>query len=675
MRKAILAILSVLMVWGAVSCGGKTEKTTIIENGGPDGPVQPDLCENQVAWDKTIKPLVDKNCAGCHSAMAQYDGAVNFLQPVEKGGKNGIRRIFGASGSVMPPQNSGLFLNETDKQAFQTWVNEGFRKTCNGTGSGEGGYFTFDDIETIMLQFLEQQDKDGRVNTRFLIGTNHINNAATEVPIKAVAGAAGKGLNQISNDRELFSPIAIGGGVYALELGDLDLTKDDWEVVVNADPFKFESKTTKGETIKALTGARRPWIHLDNFLNVSHSDPVYSKLKRIPNNLNGFLNLVEVDHQENYDEFEAHLIGVQQSEISPEDKDRLIERLEGDEGFCWVTYDNSVNDLNNPATDVTLFPLTPQTGSQRVFFSSASEWICQQKNGFFVYALFNNQGVRQDFAPLDVVVNTKAAGKRLDPTVRNARECSRCHNEGIIAAKDAVRNSAGFSFLKAQSLETAFAPAGTGRKPICIGRSCEVTVDPNKCYDDYRREIKCPDPVVVTPVDQPGVCRDRWGNGITCENQRDPNKCYNEFGHVIKCGSDKPGGPGRNGVTVGALDARDRELVEIFFKTNDINETVFKNDNNKVSKKWGEIGVSLVEDDPINVVTDDLRIDADINKFCARVILPVEECKRRIEQSEILRAQLSPLLTDGGVINLTKLIELTPIIIDEMRLFVDRLDQ
>ena len=654
MRKLLLLILML------AACGTKTEKVTerIIEKPGTN---QPNLCLNEIAWDNKVKPLTDKNCVGCHSGMSGYDGAVDFLQVAEKGGKNGLRRIFGAAGSIMPPQGSGFNLTEDEKQTIDTWVKEGFKKTCAGTGSGEGGYFTFEDIETAMVNFLENQDAEGRSSTRFIIGTNNINNPETKINSNHLKGASAKSVNQISNDREITLPVAIGAGVYAVELNDLKLTKDDWQIIIDADPFKFESNTTKGKNIKDLTGSNRPWIHLDNFINVSHTDPVYSKVKRIPNNLNGFLNLVKVDAQQNYNDFTAHLIGVQQSEISPEDKDRLLERLEGDEGICWSTRDNSINDLNNPATDITQFPLVPETGSKRNFLVKASEYICEQKNGMFIYALFNAQGVRQDFAPLDVVVNTKAAGRRLDPTIRNARECSRCHNEGFIAAKDQVRNSTGFNFLAAQTINAT-------RDPICIGRSCEVKVDPNKCYDDYKREVKCPDVIVDNPIQTPGICKDKWGNVVTCQEARDPNRCYNDFGHEIKCGTASTG-------QIGQLDAKDRELVEVFYKTNDINDTVFKTDNGKYAKALAEIGVSPVEDDPINVLTDNLRVDADINEFCARFFLSVNECRRRIEQSEILRVQLAPLLNDQGVINLTKLIELSNVIVQELRLFVDRIDQ
>lgn len=656
MKKILLFILF------AVACGQNKETKTIeriIEK--PGGGNGQDLCLNEVAWDNKVKPLTDKNCVGCHSGMAGYDGAVDFMQVAEKGGKNGIRRVFGAAGSVMPPQGSGFSMTEDEKQILQTWLDQGFKKTCAGTGSGEGGYYTFEDAETIMIKFLENQDKTGRENTRFLIGTNNINNPETKISSTQLQGGSSKVVNQLSNERDLVNPVSIGGGIYAIELDDLGFTKDDWRLIEDADPFKLESNTTKGKEIKDLTGARRPWIHLDNFTNVSHSDPTYSKLKRIPNNLNGFLDLVEVDRQENYDEFEAHLIGVQQSEISPEDKDRLLERLEGDEGYCWTTHDNSVNDLNNPATDVIQFPLVDGVGSNRVFLSNATEWICQQKNGMFIFALFNGVGQRVDFAPLDVVVNTKAAGKRLDPTVRNARECTRCHNEGMIAARDQVRNSVGFNFLAAETLSFS-------REPICIGKSCEIKIDPSKCYDSFGKETKCPDIVVTVPVDQPGICRDKWNNRITCQDKRDPNRCYNDFGHEIKCGTAQAG-------TIGQLDAKDRELVEIFYKTNDINDTVFKNDNQKYAKKLAEIGVNPVDDDPINVLADNLRVDADINEFCARFFLPVPECRRRIEQSDILRVQLAPLLTDSGVINLSKLIDLTQIIVREMRLFVDRIDQ
>ena len=128
--------LFLLIALAISACGTKTEKVTerIIEK--PGGGEQPNLCLNEIVWDTKVKTITDKNCAGCHSSMAAYDGAVNYLQVAEKGGKNGLRRVFGAAGSIMPPQGSGFILSEDEKGILDSWVKDGFKKTCSGTGSG-----------------------------------------------------------------------------------------------------------------------------------------------------------------------------------------------------------------------------------------------------------------------------------------------------------------------------------------------------------------------------------------------------------------------------------------------------------------------------------------------------------------------------------------------------------
>jgi hypothetical protein len=81
-------------------------------------------------------------------------------------------------------------------------------------------------------------------------------------------------VNTLSEERDILklSPIDARSTIYRLDLeaynmeleGPLD-NRDDFTAVTDVDPFKFESFTSKGLQIKALTGVAIPWLHGDNY--------------------------------------------------------------------------------------------------------------------------------------------------------------------------------------------------------------------------------------------------------------------------------------------------------------------------------------------------------------------------------------------------------------------------
>jgi hypothetical protein len=69
------------------------------------------------------------------------------------------------------------------------------------------------------------------------------------------------------------------------------------------------------------------------------------------------------------------------------------------------------------------------------FQFDASEIIWELPNGLQGYALYDANGVRADEAPIDVVQNIESP---FSPVIKNGLDCSRCHNQGLIAADDQI---------------------------------------------------------------------------------------------------------------------------------------------------------------------------------------------------------------------------------------------
>lgn len=96
----------------------------------------------------------------------------------------------------------------------------------------------------------------------------------------------------------------------------------------------------------------------------------------------------------------------------------------------------------------------------------------------------------------------------------------------------------------------------------------------------------------------------------------------------------------------------------------------FVADNATVFDAFAELGIDPQLDDPINLAVDKLRLDYDLSEVAAFLFLPPEQFARLLEQSAQARAQVGQLTT-GGMITFNQLVEVLPILIQDLRLFRD----
>jgi len=338
------------------------------------------------------------------------------------------------------PKDPRQPLDQGDKALLEKWKADGLKDECVDDGGGDDvGFYDLDSIETAILADLSSLDADDRVNARYLVTAHKVNLGDPDENLTLFRQAIDKNLNALNfGGEQTFQTQPIKQGIYRLDLRAYGLDENDWRIVEDADPIDLESFTDKGETLKFLSGARKPWLHFDTFGEVVGTAQVYYDILDIPEDLDTFLASVGVDVAAQVEAFEAFFIGGNGSPISLL-KNRLIVRYTGNDDFpyTWITYDPI--DLDGVAArNLFEFPLLVEAGGtgDRVFEFAASETITASDTGL-IFALWNADGARQDAAPLDIVADYLSP---INPEISVPIDCNRCHQGGIIPMDDQIRD-------------------------------------------------------------------------------------------------------------------------------------------------------------------------------------------------------------------------------------------
>jgi hypothetical protein len=295
------------------------------------------------------------------------------------------------------------------------------------------GQVSLDRMESDMLAYLYSVQAEDRLNTRFLNTCSKLNEGEN---LKPFIQAVDKTLNSLSTERDLVS--AVGADpqncLRSFDLRDFAITSREWEYIGANDPFKLVSNTARGQLIQQLTQTRQPWFHADNFANITLAANVYYATVGVPSTLQSFYQFVGVNLQQAFDQVDRdlYLAGKTNSPISLQ-KPRLMLRADSRDGAIYATYDT---DLNGSRANLFENPFPVEARSAKTFVHDAQEFIWHLPNQMLGWALFAANGARQDFAPLTTVVDVNAGG--LDPTIRAARSCSRCHSNGLIVWEDEI---------------------------------------------------------------------------------------------------------------------------------------------------------------------------------------------------------------------------------------------
>lgn len=380
-----------------------------------------------------VKPILTEECVLCHFTPKPYDQYEVAKEKIDAT----IRRMnLGNDNPERMPREPKPPLEGSDKRLLEQWRSDGLKEKnsdCSNTGGSNTGFIDLLELESAIILDLAKLEGDDRVNTRYVVGAHKLNQKLDD----QISMAVDKSLSSLSREEELYKAEEVSPGLYRFDLRSYGLDREDWKEIEDEDEFDLESFTDEGQQIKFLTGARKAWFHYDNFIEITQKARVYYDLLNVPNNLGQHLRNLGVNVGAQFDDFSAQFLGFNGSEITLQ-KNRLIVRFEGEDGYVWITFDpialNGVEERN-----LFEFPCLNGTGCNALFEFAASEVIWTLPNGLQGYALFNAQGQRQDNAPIEdgLVQDTRSP---IDPQIDNAIDCNRCHAKGIIPATDEIRD-------------------------------------------------------------------------------------------------------------------------------------------------------------------------------------------------------------------------------------------
>ncbi|MGB0993747.1 MAG: hypothetical protein ACPG32_14920 [Akkermansiaceae bacterium] len=404
--------------------------------------------ENKVTWEDDIKPIINRSCISCHSSPIPFNDYESVKGAGFRLAKEMIDRINrdAANADIMPPRPLKA-VSKSDKDLFEQWAADGYPENgeCNDEDE-TGNNFLFQDLNTIngeILQDLNSLPAEDQPFTRYALCSHKYNGGDSSEQMKSYGHAIQKALNGFSIDQEIYPSVAIDARktIWRFDLRNYNLTRSDWDLVLDVEPFDFQDNTSKGKLIQQLTNTAQPWLHADNMIFTAVGDPdVYNTLADIPENVDDLYRRIGVNFDADLLDFDALLMGFNGSPISL-NKNRLLSRHEStfgprNRGYMWQTYDPNEDFLVDK--NLFQFPLLVEAGGQANFNFDAGEIIYSLPNGLLGYALYNNVGVRQTEAPVDIVVNNRSP---FDAAIKTGIDCARCHARGIIPAQDQVRAS------------------------------------------------------------------------------------------------------------------------------------------------------------------------------------------------------------------------------------------
>lgn len=415
-------------------------------------PVDP-CDDDRTAFNEHVKPLITDKCLSCHFTPDRYDEYAVSKSKIDAF----IRRVnLQVDNPERMPRDPKPLLPVEEQEVFQQWKDDGLleKLDCDDPGDPDFGLIDLKYIEDRVLTDLGRLDQDDREFTRYLIVGHKWNLRSSDTDMELFKQGINKVLNSMSVTDDLFKaePIDRNRTIYRLDLRAYGANAALWNLVEDADLLDIESFTDQGNLIKVLTQTRKPWMHFDNFIDVSQVPDVYYAFLRTADNFDQLMIDLGVNFVGQFEDFSAFFLGFNGSEISNQ-KNRLITRHEGEEGYVWNTYDPV--DLDGvPERNLFEFPLLDGTGGNVIFDFAAGEVIYLLPNGMQGYALYDAVGNRQDVAPIDIVRDTRSP---ISPEISNAISCHRCHVAGIIPVPDQIRGhlEANGSQFDAADLEIA----------------------------------------------------------------------------------------------------------------------------------------------------------------------------------------------------------------------------
>lgn len=382
-----------------------------------------------VTFNQTLKPIIDQNCVSCHAGFNQIETAKAKIEEF-------IRRVnLAVDDPARMPKAPNQPLDDEEKAKFQGWKDNNFLASCEQDQVNNNPHIDLDYIELAIDQDLSKLTTAQQADSRYLITAHKSNEKANPEVLRQFKNGINKSINSLSTVRNLQSAVAIDQYqvVYRLSLRDLGLKAADWKLIEDNEVINLVSVTNRGLLLRQLTKTRKPWLHVDSFAFTSNEAAIYYQVRKLPAKAQDLFNQTGVEFNQDIDDFEALFVGFETSPISL-NKNRLLGRWESNDGSMWVTFDVAQNQGGN--SNLFQFPLLRAVNAKNNYQFNAAEFIFSLPNGLHGYFLSDNQGNRQNAAPLNIVADNISP---FSPEIKASLSCYRCHSAGFIPAKDQIK--------------------------------------------------------------------------------------------------------------------------------------------------------------------------------------------------------------------------------------------
>ena len=391
--------------------------------------------------------VLEEHCYSCHGLAGSNQGGFDDVLDVEKlietgmvipGDADSSPLYIRVSDGEMPPVSINTRLTQREERAIRRWINVDLTKDID---LEEREFIRTEDEFASMLDDLATIDSGNRRFIRYLSISHLYNAGVREEELESHRTALSLAINRLSWAHQPIPPVAVDAPRktifridlrdYAWDDGEDGNTSDLWDTLIEKNTYAVLHLNT-ANALEVVTQTRTPVpvVRGDWFAAKATTAPLYYDLLQIPEELDSLeKDFLLVDPQANIDRLTAVRAGFNESGVST--NNRVIERHSTVFGAYWKSYDFSENfGLQN----IFERPLGPGGGPAE-FSHAGGEMIFELPNGLHGFMITDEFGARIDSAPVSIVSDPEQP----DRTVIAGLSCMNCHEEGLIAKDDEIR--------------------------------------------------------------------------------------------------------------------------------------------------------------------------------------------------------------------------------------------
>ncbi len=379
-------------------------------------------------------------------------------------GRPQISRLFSMIRSNQMPDGAALYefgagdrppVPDDEKELVRRWIISLDDRDQNQR-LAERPFVTDGEIVQYIVNDLGNLSSTKGKTARYFTLTHLHNYHESDTNLQVYRDGLAKLLNSLSWKRRVVRPVAIDPyeTIYRVHLEDLGWTPDQWEKLIEGNPYGVAHETNFYNMVRNFPGTALAFVRADWFVFKASRPPLYHELLALPDTARQLEALLGAEVDLNIRLHQAARAGVTVSGVSR--NNRLIERHDSNYGAYWKSYDFA---SGAGRKNLLAHPLGP--GGAAGFQHDGGEITFSLPNHFQGYLLVNARGNRlNDPAPINIVSDRNRPDR---PEIINGISCMGCHDNGIQTAVDEIRpyahESAAFSAEDLESIEGLYPAA------------------------------------------------------------------------------------------------------------------------------------------------------------------------------------------------------------------------